>query len=33
MFPTSTQAKYWMFKNEETIQKIKLETNSSYIQR
>ena len=33
MFPTSSQAKHWMFKNEEAVQKIKVETNKIYISR
>jgi len=33
MFPTSSQSRHWMFKNEEAIQKIKLQTNSAFVSR
>ena len=33
MFPSSSQAKYWMFINEEAIQTIKTETNKNFISR
>jgi len=33
MFPTSSQSRYWMFKNEEAIQKTKLQINSTFVSR
>ena len=33
MFPNSTQATHWMFKNEEEIQRIKSETNQRFIEK
>jgi len=33
MFPNSTQAKYWMFENEEAINKLRSETNGEYVLR
>ena len=33
MFPNSTQATHWMFKDEEALQKTKSKTNKSFIQK